>query len=226
MVWVWYAWVVGRTRRRARGRADVGSSREGERMGGGVRRGESRVDRPMPRGRTRWGRGRAARATQARGGGTGTDSVRDGGTLASVTGQSAEGETKKGSEEVCSASRSFSVEACSTEEGSCCLAVSFAAATPRQNSQGLAGSKVAVRAKVSGRVRTFSVNILPQAKTCTASSSAPLAQSQAKRREVIATVRRTGRTRKWTRTGGRRKCGFGMMTRMVGRTAGWNANLR
>ena len=167
-------------------------------MGGGVRRGESRVGRPVPRGRTRWGRGRAARATQARGGGTGTDLVRDGGTLVSVTGQSAEGETKKGGEEVCSANRSFSVEASSTEDGSCCLAVSFAAATPRQNSQGLAGSKVALRATVSGRVRTFSVNILPQAKTCTASSSAPLAQSQAKSREVIAKVRRTGRTLKWS----------------------------
>jgi hypothetical protein len=50
---------------------------------------------------------RDARATQTRGGGSGTGSVRDGGTLASVTGQSADGERKKGRAETWSARTIF-----------------------------------------------------------------------------------------------------------------------
>lgn len=132
------------------------------------------------------GRSRArARAAQARGGGTGTGSVRDGATLASVTGQSAEGERKTGRVAACSARTSFSPDARSTEPGSCCLAVSLAEATLTQRWQARPGSKVAWNAVTTRMVCKFSENILPQAKTCTASSNAPLAQSQAKRRQVM-----------------------------------------
>ena len=191
-MWVWVAWMVGRTRRRARGRAVVRGSRSGERAGGGVRRGESRVGRPVPRGRTRWGRGRAARATQARGGGNGTGSVRDGGTLASITGQSAEGEKKTGLVAEWRARTSFSPDVRSVEAGSCSRAVSLAAATLTHRWQARAGSKVAWSAVITRMVCRFSENILPHAKTCTASSSAPLAQSQAKRRQAMENFLRKG----------------------------------
>lgn len=102
---------------------------------------------------------------------------------------------KTGRAQACKARNSLSTPPRSTCAGISSFAVSFAVATLIQSSHGFAGSKVAFNASVTLMTRMFAENIFPQAKTCTPLSSAPLAQSQAKRSAKLGIVlrKRAGR---------------------------------
>jgi len=126
-----------------------------------------------------------------RGGGTGTSPAMSSG----LSGE-ASGHVRAGLRTTTGAARSriitiFPAPAEGTA-GQLPLEASRALLTAPQSSHGLPGSKVSRAAFAIDSVRTYPANMRPQANTWATSRTAPLAQSQAKRRERDAMRRVTG----------------------------------
>ena len=125
-----------------------------------------------------------------RGGGTGTGSVLNGPQAGESCSHSAGSLRKKTGRGWWNARMSFSPEF-STAAGNWVFAWSLARDTVRQRLQGREGSKVRERAAPASIVRAYWLNIRAQAKTCTASSRAPLAQIHAPSRARMGNRRFT-----------------------------------